>query len=345
MSKPGGRAITAAAAAAAAAGSAAWLASRARRKGPVELPVSVDGGRERTVTSLDGTRIHVVEYGPEEGPALVLVHAWMCSIELWHRQIEALDTEARIIALDLRGHGRSGLAPTLDYSIEAFADDLNAVLEACLGDGERAVLAGHSMGAMTVGAWALRYAEQIPRRCAAVAMIGTGLGDLTTESLVVNAPIPFTGAKKRIEVALLSTEIPFDGAPEAAVRAGARYLAFGPEARDEDVALVAAMVRNCPRRVRGLCGGTLSRMDVYEGLSNLDVPASVIAGARDRMTPPVHSDKLAELLPAAPKVIVAPGAGHMVPLEAEETVTSELRKLLPERAGRKRRRLPKAAKR
>lgn len=320
------------AAAAAAAGGAAWLASRTRGDRPVELPVSVDGGRERTVKSVDGTEIHVVEYGPQDGPALVLIHAWMCSIELWHRQIEALDTEARIIALDLRGHGRSGLAPTLDYSIEAFADDLNAVLEASLGDGERAVLAGHSMGAMTVGAWALRYAEQVPKRCAAVAMIGTGLGDLTTESLVVNAPIPFAGAKEWLEVALLSTEIPFDAAPEAAVRAGAKFLAFGPDARTEDLALVAAIVRNCPRRVRGLCGGTLSRMDVYEGLSNLEVPAIVIAGEKDRMTPPVHSHKLAELLPASPKVIVAPGAGHMVPLEADETVTNELRKLLPEAA-------------
>ncbi len=70
-------------------------------------------------------------------------------------------------------------------------------------------------------------------------------------------------------------------------------------------------------------------------------PAAVIAGSADRMTPPVHSHKLAELLPAAPEVIVAEGAGHMVPLEADEIVTEELRLLLPE-AKRKRRRRAKA---
>ncbi|MFI5025961.1 MAG: alpha/beta fold hydrolase [Solirubrobacterales bacterium] len=340
MSDRRGRALAAAAVGAAALGGAAWLASQARRGQKVPLGVTLEGGRDSTVTSLDGTEIHVAEYGPKDAPALVLVHAWMCSIELWHRQIEALGSEARIIALDMRGHGGSGFAPTLDYSIEAFADDLDAVLEAHMGDGERAVIAGHSMGAMTVAAWAHRYPEHVAKRCAAVAMIGTGLGDLTSEALVVRGP-GTDGFREHASAALLSTEIPFDGAPEPVVRTAARYVAFGPEARDEDVALVAAMARNCPRRVRGLSGGTLSKMDVYDGLAHLDVPAAVIAGSADRMTPPVHSHKLAELLPAAPEVIVAEGAGHMVPLEADEIVTEGLRLLLPE-AKRKRRRRAKA---
>lgn len=326
----------------AALGGAAYLASRARRGERVPLPVSIDGGRESTVTSVDGTEIHVVEAGPADAPPLVLVHAWMCSIELWHRQIEALAGEARIIAFDLRGHGGSGLAPTLDYSIDAFADDLDAVLEANLADGERAVIAGHSMGAMTVGAWALRYPERVAKRCAAVAMIATGLGDLTSEALVLGAAGGFDGAREWAGTALLSTEIPFDGAPEPVVRAFARRVAFGSDARADDVELVAAMVRNCPRRVRGLSGGTLSKMDVYEGLSNLDMPAVVIAGAEDRMTPPVHADKLAELLPTSPEPIVAEGAGHMVPLEADEIVTSELRRLLPEAQKKRRRKRAKA---
>ena len=61
--------------------------------------------------------------------------------------------------------------------------------------------------------------SRCPRDCAGVAMIGTGLGDLVTENLVIRAPGGFTGARQRIEVALLSSEIPFDGAPEPALRA------------------------------------------------------------------------------------------------------------------------------
>ena len=342
MSSPSGRRIAAAAAAVAATGGAAWLTSRARRAEAEPLPSVLPDARTCTVASADGTEIHVREFGPENGPSLVLVHAWMCSIELWHRQIAALSEEARIIALDLRGHGRSSFAPTLDYSIEGFAEDLRAVLADRLADGERAVLAGHSMGGMTIAAWALEHPGEVPERCAGVAMIGTGLGDLASESLVIRAPERLDGLTERAEQALLTTEIPFDTAPEALVRAATRAIAFGTDCRAEDVELVARMVRACPRRVRGLSGGTLSRLEVHEGLAHLDVPATVIAGREDRMTPPVHAHKLAGLLPRSPEVIEAPGSGHMVPLEADALVTAELRRLLGEAEHRQRGRRAKA---
>ncbi len=349
MSASTPRRLAAAAAGAGAIGGAAWLAARARHTreqlGP--LAPGLPEGRASTVESADGTAIHVEEYGPAEGPPLVLVHAWMCSLELWHRQIEALAGEARIIAFDLRGHGRSGLAADEDYSIERFADDLDAVLADRLADSEQAVLAGHSMGAMTIAAWAHGHPKSVAARCGAVAMIGTGLGDLISESLVVSAPARLAGTKERIEVALLCAEVPFDDAPELAVRAGVRYLAFGPDARGEDVTLVARMVRACPRRVRGRCGGTLSRVEVYDGLANLDVPATVIAGGADRMTPPVHAHKLAGMLPRSPEPIEAPRSGHMVPLEADELVTTALRRLRtppePKRSGKARGRRAGAA--
>ena len=161
MSASTPRRLAAAAAGAGAIGGAAWLAARARHTreqlGP--LAPGLPEGRASTVESADGTAIHVEEYGPAEGPPLVLVHAWMCSLELWHRQIEALAGEARIIAFDLRGHGRSGFAADEDYSIERFADDLDAVLADRLADSEQAVLAGHSMGAMTIAAWAHGHPE------------------------------------------------------------------------------------------------------------------------------------------------------------------------------------------
>jgi pimeloyl-ACP methyl ester carboxylesterase len=327
---PTARQVAAGIAATAAAGGAAWLASRAQRARALarDAEATLPPGGQATVASADGTAIHIEEFGSPDGPPLVLVHAWMCSIELWHRQIEALSGEARIIAFDLRGHGRSGLAPFGDYSIEAFADDLHAVLEATLAEDERAVLAGHSMGAMTIAAWAHRYQAEVDRRCAAVAMIGTGLGDLISESLVIRGPARLAGARTRMQAALLQTQAPFAGAPELAIQAGARQVAFGEDARAEDVALVARMVRACDRRVRGESGATLSRLEVYDGLAHLDVPAVVLAGGSDRMTPPPHSHKLASLLPQRPDVLVIPGAGHMLPLEAHREVTAAVRSLL-----------------
>jgi pimeloyl-ACP methyl ester carboxylesterase len=327
---PTGRQIATTTAAVAAAGGAAWLAARANRARALARAsgATLPESRSMAVESADGTLIRVEAFGPDDAPPLVLVHAWMCSLELWHHQIEALAPEARVIALDLRGHGRSGLAPSGDYSIEAFADDLQAVFDATLAEDERAVLAGHSMGAMTIAAWAHRHHAEVRRRCAAVAMIGTGLGDLISESLVIRGPARLAGATQRIEGALLRTQAPFTGAPEIALQAGARLVAFGDNARAEDVALVARMVRSCDRRVRGESGATLSQLEVYDGLAHLDVPAAVIAGGSDRMTPPPHSHRLAGLLPRRPEVVVVPGAGHMLPLEAHDEVTGALRSLL-----------------
>ena len=312
-----------------AAGAASWAAARARYgSDPQAARVDLPPSRARSVASADGTRIHVEEFGPADGPAVVLVHAWMCSLQLWHNQIRELSGEARVIAYDLRGHGASGVPGNGDYAIEAFADDLDAVLEASLAEGERAVLCGHSMGAMTIAAWGLRHQRSVARRAAAVAMLGTGMGDLLSETLVLRTPQALGPVQEELGELLLSNELPFAYVPEPFLRMGVRGVAFGSDPRDEDIALVSNMVRECAPRVRGASGGTLSKIDVFEGLDNLELPAIVVAGQRDRMTPPSHSHRLAELLPAKPDVIEVPGAGHMIPLEAPDTVVAALRGLL-----------------
>ncbi len=172
----------------------------------------------------------------------------MCSIELWHRQIEALGSEARIIAFDMRGHGGSGFAPTLDYSIEAFADDLDAVLEAHLADGERAVIAGHSMGAMTVAAWAHALSgarrQALRRRRDDRHRAGR---PRPSEALVVRGRPGRTASGSTRAPPCSRPRSPSTERPKPVVRTAARYVAFGPEARDEDVALVGGHGRETAR--------------------------------------------------------------------------------------------------
>ncbi|MDV9192249.1 alpha/beta fold hydrolase, partial [Streptomyces sp. SR27] len=112
---------------------------------------SLPASRELTAVSADGARIHVEVYGPEGAPAVVLSHGWTCSIAFWAEQIRALAADHRVIAYDQRGHGRSPApAGPAGYSTRALADDLEAVLAATLAPGEKAVVAGHSMGGMTL---------------------------------------------------------------------------------------------------------------------------------------------------------------------------------------------------
>src|SRR3954452_24800883 len=155
--------------------------------GPARTSSALPPARGRLVHSADGTVLHVESYGPESGPTLLLVHGWTCAIRFWQAQIRALSKHFRVVAFDLRGHGRSTPSPAGDYRPSAFAADISAVLEAVLEPDEKAVLVGHSLGAMSLAAWAREFPEEVPRRAAALAMLSTGLGDLVTVSTIAGA--------------------------------------------------------------------------------------------------------------------------------------------------------------
>lgn len=140
--------------------------------------------RELTAMSADGARLHVEVHGPLDAtaaPAVVLAHGWTCSTAFWAAQIRELAVDHRVIAYDQRGHGRSPASPAC--SSDALADDLEAVLEATLAPGEKAVIVGHSMGGMTVMAAAGRPGFRA--HAAAVLLCSTGASRLVAESTVV----------------------------------------------------------------------------------------------------------------------------------------------------------------
>lgn len=66
-----------------------------------------------------------------------------------------------------------------------------------------------------------------------------------------------------------------------------------------------------------------SRPDSRETASSLDVPALVIVGEKDVLTPPSEAEELAELLPIA-QLVRLPGAGHLTPLEQPVRINDEL---------------------
>ena len=94
-------------------------------------------------TSPDGTRIAYEAHG-EGSPALVLVHGWSCHRGYWDAQLRELSATASVVAVDLAGHGESGVTRQA-WSIAAFGADVAAVVDdLALQD---VILIGHSMGA------------------------------------------------------------------------------------------------------------------------------------------------------------------------------------------------------
>jgi pimeloyl-ACP methyl ester carboxylesterase len=277
--------------------------------------------RELTAFSADGARLHVEVHGPEGAPAVVLAHGWTCSTAFWAAQIRELAVDHRVIAYDQRGHGRSPASPAC--SAEGLADDLVAVLEAALGAGEKAVIAGHSMGGMTVMAAAERPAFRA--HAAAVLLCSTGSSRLVAESTLV--PIRAGRLRTWLTRQVLGARAPLGPVTPLALRI-LKYGTMGPGSAPHMVEACARIVHACPRKVRHAWSQVLDLLDLDHGVRRLTVPAAVVVGSADRLTPPVHAHQLAAALPLCLGVTELPGVGHMTPVEAPEPVNALIRHLV-----------------
>ncbi|MFH8453539.1 alpha/beta fold hydrolase [Streptomyces fungicidicus] len=285
--------------------------------GPYAPPAAA---RELTALSADGARLHVEVHGPDGAPAVVLAHGWTCSTAFWAAQIRELSADHRVIAYDQRGHGRTPASPAC--STEALADDLEAVLTATLGPGERAVIAGHSMGGMTVMAAAARPAFRA--HAAAVLLCSTGSSRLVAESTVV--PLRPGRLRTWLTGRVLGSRAPL-GPVTPLARRILRYGTMGPASAPDMVEACARIVHACPRAVRHSWSHVLDRLDLDDGVRQLRVPVEIVAGAADRLTPPVHARAIAAALPDCVGVTELPGVGHMTPVEAPGEVTRRIRAL------------------
>lgn len=280
----------------------------------------------RTVRSADGAALHVAEYGPTGAPAVVLVHGWTCAIAFWAPVIRGLLADGhRVVAYDLRGHGRSPAADPAGYGTHLLADDLCAVLDATLEPGERAVLGGHSMGAMTLMAAAER--PQLREHAAALMLCSTGSDQLTAESRVL--PARPAALRTWLHRKVLGSSLPL-GPVTPVARAVLKYATMGPGSPPERVELCARVVHACPRRVRAAWGHVLDTLDLRHGVTRLTRPTAVVAGTADRLTPFPHARRLAAALPHCTGLTALPGLGHMTPVEAPEAVTGVLTELVRE---------------
>ncbi|MFG3101665.1 alpha/beta fold hydrolase [Streptomyces sp. NPDC048182] len=278
--------------------------------------------RVLTATSADGARVHVEVHGPDDpaAPIVVLSHGWTCSTAFWAAQIRALSADHRVVAYDQRGHGRSPANPAC--GTEALADDLEAVLEAVLAPGERAVVAGHSMGGMTVMAAAAR--PKVREHVAAVLLCSTGSSRLVASSTVV--PLREGRVRTWLTRRVLGSRAPL-GPVTPLARRILKYGTMGPGSASGMVEACAHIVHACPRGVRHAWSEVLDLLDLDHGVRELRMPVEVVAGTADRLTPPVHARALAATLPHCVGLTELPGVGHMTPIEAPEVVTGKIRDL------------------
>lgn len=274
----------------------------------------------------DGTVLAVYVHTPEgtgpETPTLVLAHGWALSHHSWSPVIQALaDDPVRIVTWDQRGHGISRtrlVRKEIDQvSVDQLGADLAAVIESFVPPAAPIVLAGHSMGGMTVMSYAAQFPSEVTARVRGVVLVSTAAH-----------AIPM--GRRRAEVRLmrfLAHGLPVRGGRAIRPRAQRAFL-FGDVADPGHLRDTVRQIARTPLNTVGAYYGAISRLDVRTAFAALEgVPVTVLVGGRDRLTPMTLSRAIAEGLPHATLTEV-PGAGHMLTYEATDTVVAAIRRLL-----------------
>ncbi len=252
------------------------------------------------VLDLGGLSIFYNEDG--RGEPLLLIHGFPLSSDMWEPQRAALMHRFRVITPDLRGMGKSDV-PTGGYSMDAYADDLIALLDH-LGIGQ-VVVGGMSMG----GYVAFALLRRAPDRVKGMILIDTKATADDDEML----------AKRRSLIEQVRAE-----GSRAAVDTSKMFTERTHQERPELVEyLQHIMVANPPDGIVGALQAMIERPDSTALLRDLAVPVLIIVGSDDPLTPPSTAKAMQDALPQA-SLVVIDGAAHASNLEHPEAVNKAI---------------------
>jgi pimeloyl-ACP methyl ester carboxylesterase len=332
-----------------------------RRKAQLALdaagPYGSLRGRAGTAVAEDGTELYYetedaasaeparggwLRQRREGGAPLTVVfsHGYCLNQDSWHFQRAALRGVVRAVYWDQRSHGRSergrdqaGGAPA---TIDQLGRDLKAVLDAACPEGP-VVLVGHSMGGMTVMAFADQYPEYVRERVAGVGFLATSSGKLAAVTL--GLPAAGAWAFRAVAPGLLKIMGSQAELVERARKATAELFAgvikrysFGSDVEPGVERFAERLIESTPIDVVAEFYPAFTEHEKGDALAVLDgLPALVLAGDKDLLTPSAHSAEIAARLPAA-ELVVVQGAGHLVTFERPDVVDPALARLITQAA-------------
>ena len=229
-------------------------------------------------------------------PALLLIHGFPLSSQMWEPQLDDLAEFVRVVAPDLRGHGQSDSVPG-PYTISQMADDC-ADLLGHLNVATPFVVCGLSMG----GYIALEFYRRYPEHVAGLILAATRAG--------ADSPEGKAGRDKSAELAKN------EGA--TAVSAGMLPKMLAPSTYEDDEELVEyvedVMSTASLNGVVGALAAMRDRVDSTPMLGDIAVPVLILHGADDQLIPVSEAEAMFKAIPNA-ELVVVPDAGHLPNLE------------------------------
>ncbi len=289
----------------------------------------LDADRGCVVTTPDGIPLVVREVGPITAPlTVVFAHGFCLRMGSFHFQRAALEArwgnQVRMVFYDQRGHGQSGAAPVDSYTVPQLGQDLETILQVMVPRGP-VVLVGHSMGGMTVLSHARQFPKNYGSRIVGAAIISSaaeGLSRSPLGEILQNPALEAVRFAARYAPKLVHRT---RGAARAVLRPILRTASYGDEHMSPRVvAFSEEMIHDTP--IATLVE-FLHALEVHDESAALPVlariPTLIACGDHDVLTPMVHSQEMASVLPNS-ELLIVPGAGHLVQLEQPELINDAL---------------------
>jgi pimeloyl-ACP methyl ester carboxylesterase len=265
-----------------------------------ELPPDVE---HHQIPSVDGGSLHVVERGV--GRPLLLVHGITLQAGVWAPQFNLLADRYRVMAMDVRGHGRS-VEGSDGFGRKIAARDVKTVLDHF--DLHDVILVGHSMGGMIVMELAGDFPEILSERVAGLVFM-----DTAAYEILPRPALPIAKALGR----RINTR--FDrGKPIPQRRVGEDDLswvlarvAFGRNPSAKAVGQVRRFLEEVPQSTSLPSGIDLLDHDARVALQATRTPSLVLVGSMDLLTPVWAARRIAKFLPFT-RFEILDGAGHQL---------------------------------
>jgi pimeloyl-ACP methyl ester carboxylesterase len=242
-----------------------------------------------------------------EGPTLVLLHGWPLDGREWRRQIDGLSDEFTVVAWDAPGSGRSSDPPET-FRLPDWADCLAAFIEALeLG---RPHVAGLSWG----GGLALELHRRHP----------TVLRTLILASAYAGwaGSLPPEVVEQRLQLMLRNSELPPDQWAPALIET-----LVTKKATADMVDELSSMITEFHPAATRVAMRAFAEADLRDVLPRIDVPTLLLCGEED-MRAPRHVWEALHSGIRGSKLVLIPGVGHVIDIEAAERFNAEVRAFL-----------------
>lgn len=252
------------------------------------------------ILSVNATALRVLEpetRGTENNPSLLFVHGAGGNGEIWDAQASAFHGKHAVFRLDLPGHG--GSDGRGEDRISAYAEWVRLASEKLFGS-EPFVLVGHSMG----GAITLELSLTPPNGLTGIVLVGSGAKLGVTRAIFQ----------------MLSEN------PEAFFESLDRF-AFSPAAPRAVRDRILHLTRQCPPALIFDDFKACDRFDLRNRLHEITLPALVLCGEEDQLTPLKYSRHLHENLSGS-SLVTIPQAGHMVMAEQPDLLNHAIESFL-----------------